>query len=112
MKKATTDIVLRLSQLTYVLLLILTFPLTLLADTHASDWNDFLGPERNGKSKEKIDIVPWTNTGPPVVWHTKIGTSYGAPTIANGRLFIFGRHGDMAQSYLYGKRYGYGTMAV
>lgn len=75
-----------------VLLLLLSLPLTVFAD-----WNDFLGPERNGKSQEKIEIAPWRNTGPPVVWHKKIGTSYGAPTIADGRLFIFARHGDMAR---------------
>ena len=65
--------------------------------TASVDWNDFLGPERNGKSQEKIDIAPWGNTGPPVVWHMRIGTSYGAPTVADGRLFIFGRHDDMAR---------------
>jgi len=74
------------------LLLLLSLPLTL-----SADWSDFLGPERNGKSQEKIEIAPWRNTGPPVVWHKKIGTSYGAPTIADGRLFIFARHGDMAR---------------
>ena len=79
------------------LLLLISLPLIVLADTPSSDWNDFLGPERNGKSQEKIDIVPWGQTGPPVVWHKKIGTSYGAPTIANGRLFIFARHGNMAR---------------
>ena len=73
-------------------LILLTLPLTVLAD-----WNDFLGPERNGKSEEKIEVAPWRNTGPPVIWHKKIGTSYGAPTIADGRLFIFARHGDMAR---------------
>ena len=79
------------------LLLLISLPLIVLADTPTSDWNDFLGPERNGKSQEKIDIVSWGQTGPPVVWHKKIGTSYGAPTIANGRLFIFARHGNMAR---------------
>ncbi len=80
-----------------VLLLLLSLSLTMLADTRASDWNDFLGPERNGKSQEKIDITLWGKTGPPVVWHKQIGTSYGAPTVANGRLFIFARHGNMAR---------------
>ena len=80
-----------------VVLLLLSLPLTMLTDTLASDWNDFLGPERNGKSQEKIDIVPWGKTGPSVVWHKKIGTSYGAPTVANGRLFIFARHGNRAR---------------
>ena len=59
----------------------------------AADWNDFLGPERDGKSLEKIDILPWGKTGPRIVWHKQIGTSYGAPTVANGRVFIFARHG-------------------
>ena len=80
-----------------VLLLLLNLWLTGLIGTFAADWNDFLGPERNGKSQEKIDIAPWGETGPPVVWQKKIGTSYGAPTVANGRLFIFARHGDMAR---------------
>lgn len=63
----------------------------------AADWNDFLGPERNGKSLEKIGILPWDKTGPRIVWHKQIGTSYGAPTVANGRVFIFARHGGKAR---------------
>ena len=78
-------------------LLLLNLWLTGLAGTFAADWNDFLGPERNGKSQEKIDITAWGKTGPPVVWHKQIGTSYGAPTVAAGRLFIFARHGKMAR---------------
>ena len=46
-----------------VLLLLLSLPLTMLADALASDWNDFLGPERNGKSQEKIDIALWGKNG-------------------------------------------------
>jgi len=80
-----------------VVFLTLIFSLVRLVATFAADWNDFLGPERNGKSQEKIDIAPWGKTGPPIVWHKRIGTSYGAPTVANGRLFIFARHGDMAR---------------
>ena len=77
--------------------LILSFPLIVAADTDSLDWPDFLGPARNGKSQEKIEIAPWRNTGPPVIWHKKVGTSYGAPTIADGRLFMFARHDDMAR---------------
>ena len=80
-----------------VVLLILGFPLIGSADTDNLGWPDFLGPMRNGKSQEKIDIAPWGKKGPPVVWHKKIGTSYGAPTVANGQLFIFARHGNMAR---------------
>ena len=80
-----------------VFLLLLIFLSLGMAGAYAADWNDFLGPERNGKSLEKIDIRPWDKTGPPIVWHKQIGTSYGAPTVANGRVFIFARHGDMAR---------------
>ena len=80
-----------------VVLLLLIISLIGMIETFAADWNDFLGPERNGKSQEKIDIIPWRKTGPPVVWHKEIGTSYGAPTVANGRVFIFARHGNTAR---------------
>ena len=79
------------------LLLLLNLWLTGGIGTFAADWNDFLGPERNGKSREQIDIRPWGKTGPPIVWQKEIGTSYGAPIVANGRLFIFARHGNMAR---------------
>lgn len=77
----------------------LTLSVTLLAvtDTGNLDWHDFLGPTRNSKSQEKIDIAPWGKTGPPIVWHQKIGTSYAAPTVSDGKLFIFARHGEMAR---------------
>lgn len=64
---------------------------------HSLDWYDFLGPERNGKSQEKINITPWEEAGPPVLWIQEIGTSYGSPTIADGKVYIFTRHGDMAR---------------
>ena len=79
------------------LLLLLNLWWTGWIGTFAADWNDFLGPERNGKSHEKIDVAAWGKTGPPVVWQKRIGTSYGAPTVSNGRLFIFARHGNMAR---------------
>lgn len=78
-------------------LLLLTFLFLARAGVYAADWNDFLGPERNGKTLEKIDIHPWGKTGPPIIWHKQIGTSYGAPTVVNGRVFIFARHGNMAR---------------
>ncbi len=80
-----------------VFLLLLIFLSVGMAGADAADWNDFLGPERNGKSLEKIDIHPWDKTGPPIVWQKQIGTSYGAPTVANGRVFIFARHGNTAR---------------
>ena len=78
------------------------FPMHLLllianSEVYSSDWNNFLGPEQNGKSQEKITIKPWTETGPTVLWTIEIGTSYGSPSIANGKVYIFARHGDKAR---------------
>ncbi|MYA99352.1 PQQ-binding-like beta-propeller repeat protein, partial [Candidatus Poribacteria bacterium] len=91
-RKTATNIISGLFQL-----LTLTLALASLADTGTPGWPDFLGPTRNSKSQEKIDIRPWGKAGPPVVWHKQIGTSYGAPTVANGCLFIFARHRNMAR---------------
>ena len=82
-----------------VLLLFLSLPLTVLAD-----WNDFLGPERNGKSQEKIEIAPWRNTGPPGCMaqedrHQLRGTHHRRRTIVylrtarrHGAPYLFGKH--------------------
>ena len=71
--------------------------LSVVSVADSSDWPNFLGPNQNGKSPEKIDIAPWPKAGPRIVWHTEIGTSYGAPAVAAGRLFIFARYRDMAR---------------
>ncbi|HIB91346.1 TPA: hypothetical protein EYO57_29835 [Candidatus Poribacteria bacterium] len=62
-----------------------------------SDWPGFLGPTSDGKSPENFRLDPWSASGPPLVWRTKIGESYGAPTISRGRLFIFDRHQNFAR---------------
>jgi outer membrane protein assembly factor BamB len=56
-----------------------------------SDWPKFLGPLGTSVSTEKGIITPWPKAGPPLVWQRKLGTGYGAPSIANGKLFIFDR---------------------
>ena len=76
------------------ILLILLFSLT---DVHSANWQDFLGPQRKGKSQEVLQITPWKASGPPVLWVKEIGTSYGSPTIANGKVYVFARHGNMAR---------------
>lgn len=65
--------------------------------TNRADWPGFLGPHRNGKSDERGLPSEWPAKGPPIVWHTKIGTGYAAPAISDGRLFHFARFGDSAR---------------
>ncbi|MCC7084511.1 MAG: PQQ-like beta-propeller repeat protein [Pirellulales bacterium] len=62
-----------------------------------SDWPDFLGPLRNGKSTERGLPTHWPKDGPPILWQQPIGATYAAPTIRDGRLFHFARMGDVAR---------------
>lgn len=61
------------------------------------DWNRFLGPTGNSKSPETDLLTVWGPAGPPLVWEKEIGASYGAPTVSQGRLFMFDRHGGFAR---------------
>jgi outer membrane protein assembly factor BamB len=62
-----------------------------------SDWPRFLGPLGTGVSAEKGILKPWPKQGLRVLWHRPIGTGYGAPTISQGRLFLFDRDGEHAR---------------
>jgi outer membrane protein assembly factor BamB len=64
-----------------------------------SDWPIFLGPTQDSRSPEKGIITKWDESGPKLVWHKQLGTSYGAPTIAAGRLMQFDRFGDKSRLY-------------
>ncbi|MCE9546150.1 MAG: PQQ-like beta-propeller repeat protein [Planctomycetia bacterium] len=59
-----------------------------------SDWPGFLGPTGDGKSPENSLHLPWPAAGPPIVWQTEIAEGYAAPSISQGRLYLFDRHRD------------------
>jgi outer membrane protein assembly factor BamB len=63
------------------------------------DWPQFLGPNQDSRSAEKGIITDWPATGPKLLWHAKLGTSYGAPTIAGGRLMQFDRFASNSRLY-------------
>jgi outer membrane protein assembly factor BamB len=63
------------------------------------DWPIFLGPNQDSKSSETGIITKWGESGLKLVWERKLGTSYGAPTIAAGKLFQFDRFGDKSRLY-------------
>jgi outer membrane protein assembly factor BamB len=62
-----------------------------------SDWPGFLGPYGTSVSPEKGILVPAPGKNLRVVWHQRVGTGYGMPSISKGRLFQFDRHGDRAR---------------
>jgi outer membrane protein assembly factor BamB len=61
------------------------------------DWPVFLGPTGNSISAEKGIITPWPQRGLRLVWHREIGEGYCAPSISQGRLFLFEREGNTAR---------------
>ena len=62
-----------------------------------SDWPSFLGPNRDSVSKETGLALPWPETGPPIVWHRKLGISYGIGSISDGRMFQYDRAENESQ---------------
>jgi outer membrane protein assembly factor BamB len=60
----------------------------------ADDWPQFLGPNRDGVSKEKGLLQTWPKAGPPIAWEKKIGEGYSGPVVAGERLILFHRVGD------------------
>lgn len=54
----------------------------------AADWPQFLGPNRDSITKEKI--APWKET-PKVVWSHAVGEAHSSPVIANGIVYAFYR---------------------
>lgn len=67
-------------------------PLALNAVTQ--DWPSFLGPDRNGISKETPLIKGWHQDGPKLVWEMRRGSGYASPVVMGDRLVMFHRVDD------------------
>jgi outer membrane protein assembly factor BamB len=60
----------------------------------ASDWPQWLGPERNGVSREAGLLKQWPKAGPKLLWQARdLGYGYGAPAVAGGRLYLISNFG-------------------
>jgi outer membrane protein assembly factor BamB len=55
------------------------------ATVGAGDWSQWLGPNRDGSSPEKV--TAWKDA-PKVVWHIPAGAGHSAPVIAGGKAFV------------------------
>ena len=62
------------------------------ASLEADDWPQWLGPDRNGVSKETGWSKKWSPL--PTLWKKKIGSGYSSIVVAKGRLILFHRIGD------------------
>ncbi len=60
----------------------------------AGDWPQWLGPDRNGVSREAGLLKQWPKGGPKLLWQVKdLGYGYGAPAVAGGRLYVITNSG-------------------
>lgn len=71
-------------------------PRALSPDAAVQDWPSFLGPERDGRSRETGLARTWPEAGPPLVWEMTRGDGFASPVVAEGRLVFTHRTGDVA----------------
>lgn len=68
--------------------------------TSGTDWPQWRGPERNGKSAETGLLDEWPSTGPRRLWRvTNLGAGYGSISTKGERIFVqmqFGRQSVVA----------------
>ncbi|QDU20537.1 PQQ-binding-like beta-propeller repeat protein [Urbifossiella limnaea] len=56
-----------------------------------TDWPQWRGPNRDGKSAETGLLKSWPKDGPPKLWTISgLGTGYSTPTVAAGMIFVMG----------------------
>ena len=68
-----------------LLLFIVLLPLA------SAEWNQWLGPNRDGKSPETGLLAVWPESGPKQVWQVEsLGAGYSSFAVANGTLFTQG----------------------
>src|SRR5262249_16602692 len=67
------------------------------AAARTSDWPQWRGPNRDGKSSETGLLHPWPKGGPKLLWNSRevnkgknVGTGYASLAIANGRIYTLG----------------------
>ena len=63
----------------------------LAATLHASDWPQWLGPNRDSVWLESGIVETFPQDGPKVLWRKKIGGGYTGPAVVDGRVFVMDR---------------------
>jgi outer membrane protein assembly factor BamB len=56
------------------------------------DWPQFLGPNRDGSSPEKI-AADWKKTEPKVIWKKGVGAGFAGPIVSGNLVVLFHRRG-------------------
>src|SRR5260370_1097692 len=83
---------LRMARLRALLLLVL-LPL----GASSADWPQWLGPNRDGRSTEKVK--PWKGDL-KVLWRVAVGPGHSSPVVAGGKVYLHTRVKDKEQEQL------------
>ena len=57
----------------------------------ATDWPQFLGPDRNGTYTGPPLSETWGTSGPKVVWRKQVGQAFAGPAVVQNRVLLFHR---------------------
>jgi outer membrane protein assembly factor BamB len=60
----------------------------------AADWPQWLGPQRNGISRETGLLKEWPKEGPKLLWKiANLGSGYSTPAVVGDRLYLLANEG-------------------
>ena len=71
-------------------LIIITI-LSICSPASASDWPQYLGPDRNAVSSEKDLLHSWPAEGPEVLWTISLGEGFGGAAVSEGKVYVYDR---------------------
>jgi outer membrane protein assembly factor BamB len=60
----------------------------------ATDWPQFLGPQRDGTYAGPPLAETWGASGPKVVWRKQVGQAFAGPAVVQNRVLLFHRVGN------------------
>jgi outer membrane protein assembly factor BamB len=61
----------------------------------ASDWPQYLGPNRNSTSPAIGILRTWPEQGPEVLWTAPVGKGFGGPVVQDGKVYLLDRNDDV-----------------
>jgi hypothetical protein len=73
---------------------IVTLVLILSSFGQATDWPQYLGPDRNAVSTETGIKRSWPAGGPDVLWTVPMGEGFGGAAVSRGTVYVLDRSGE------------------
>lgn len=72
--------------------------LVCMANVHAQDWPQYLGPHRNSTSIQEGILRSWPDKGPEVLWTIDVGIGFGGPVVKGGKVYLLDRDDELGDN--------------